>query len=163
MSLTTITPPLAKPHQAVCLGISFLLVFIVLLGIGGGAPDVLLVHTSGGTDDNPGVLTFRDGMNVYSSQFTLSRENQLFWLDLRLGTETLDIASLPMAIGVDDISVTVGVGEGAREGCSLSRAGQERGASRGEGGGEGGGGRGVDALRVVLFAVCRPLVLLFYI
>lgn len=92
---------------SVCLGISFLAVFVVLLGIGAGAPDVLLVKTSGGSDETSGAFGFRDGLNFYSTTFSLSREHQLFWQDLRLGTGGLDEDSLPTMIDVDDIEITV--------------------------------------------------------
>lgn len=92
------------------LGVLFLAAFIVLLGIGGGAPDVLFVHSSSGTDEDPNSLKYNitDGLNTYRSTFSLTRENQLFWVDVRLGTNGLE--ALPVLIDIDDISVNVGVG-----------------------------------------------------
>lgn len=91
------------------LGVAFLVAFIVLLGIGDGAPDVLIVATSEDAEDS---LTYRknDQVNFFNPDFDLSRENQLFWMDLRLGTgDGLLDGATPLTTDVDMI-ITVGAG-----------------------------------------------------
>ena len=79
---------------------------MVLLGIGDGAPEALeefLQHGSSGAD-----VTFlkNEGKNRYVTTFTLSRENQLFWVDMRVGLEGLELVQTPETVVVD-ISATV--------------------------------------------------------
>ncbi|CAN0279858.1 unnamed protein product, partial [Scytosiphon promiscuus] len=75
-----------RPRSRCCvalLGMAFLVAFIVLLGIGDGAPDVLHVRDSQDVSDP---LVYRNELNIYPANFVLTRENQLFWMDFRLGT-----------------------------------------------------------------------------
>lgn len=95
-------------NQTVLLGVAFLVAFIVLLGIGDGAPDVLMVAISGDSEES---LTYRknDQVNFFHPHFELSREHQLFWMDLRLGTgDGLLDGTTPLTTDVDMI-ITVGV------------------------------------------------------
>lgn len=89
-------PPSPRP-STVLLGITFLVVFIILLGIGDGAPKVLLAQ-----DYHNGTHLYQNQTNTYQEEVALSREHQLFWVDLQLGKgETL--------VAVDDWPVTMEV------------------------------------------------------
>ncbi|CAM9791664.1 unnamed protein product [Ectocarpus sp. 12 AP-2014] len=95
-----------RPRSRGCvllLGVAFLVAFIALLGIGDGAPNVLMVAIS---DDSEDSLTYRqnDQVNFFHPHFELSREHQLFWMDLRLGTgDGLLDGTTPLTTDVDMI------------------------------------------------------------
>lgn len=65
----------------------FLAIFVVLLGIGDGAPSVLVELMSDAETDG---IYATDGETTYTTRFNLERENQLFWVDLRVGAEALE-------------------------------------------------------------------------
>lgn len=93
------TSPPRRKYNAALLGVSFLVAFIVLLGIGDGAPDVLLVRHS---EDDSYDLTYNGEENFYQVNFEMTREHQLFWMDLRLGTgDNLLDDSWPHSIALD--------------------------------------------------------------
>lgn len=66
----------------------FLAIFVVLLGIGDGAPSVLIEVISLG--EGKGLHDTGEGTS-YTSIFNLERENQLFWVDTRIGTNPPDL------------------------------------------------------------------------
>lgn len=82
------------------LGVLFLLIFVVLLGIGAGAPEVLVFF-----GDTKGALLQYDtnlAVNTYFAQFDVKREHQLFWVDLRLSTG--EEGALEETLGVGQIA-----------------------------------------------------------
>lgn len=81
----------------------FLGAFFILLGIGDQAPNVLLLAKSR-DNANERTVTYRRGqeVNFYHASFPMSRENQLFWMDLRLSSgDGILEASAPLTIDLD--------------------------------------------------------------
>lgn len=81
---------------SVTLGVVFLAIFVVLLGIGDGAPNVL-IEVMPETDD------YERGVDntSYITKFSLERENQLFWVDMRLDTGALEEDDLPETMDLE--------------------------------------------------------------
>lgn len=92
-------------NSSVLLGLAFLGVFLILIGIGAEAPPVLVRLGS----ESRSSLSYdaEKELNIYSATFSLSPENQVFWLDLQLSTGEEGILSELEEADGDTIKIDV--------------------------------------------------------